>query len=115
MCEAKNASPVETAEYAVAAKINQEPAFKWWVSRTLKKHQAIVAKVKSRYWQTSHKFGVKLPHSVEEAYKLDKKNGNDYWHKAIEKEMSHVHVAFESGSMAQPERKQRKSLSDIRR
>ena len=52
-------------------------------------------KVKSRYWQTSHKFGVELPHSVEEAYKLDKKNGNDYWHKAIEKEMSHIHVAFE--------------------
>ena len=37
MCEVKNASPVETAEYAVAAKINQEPAFKWWVSKTLKK------------------------------------------------------------------------------
>ena len=82
MCEVKNASP-------------QEPAFKWWVSKTLKKHQAIVAKVKSRYWWTSHKFGVELPHSVEEAYKLDEKNGNDYWRKVIEKEMSHVHVAFE--------------------
>ena len=67
MCEVKNASPVKTAEYAVAAKIDQEPAFKWWVSKTLKKHQAIVTKVKSRYWQTSHKFGVELPHSVEEA------------------------------------------------
>ena len=50
MCEVKNASPVETAEYAVTAKINQEPAFKWWASKTLKKQQAIVAKVKSRYW-----------------------------------------------------------------
>ena len=43
----------------------------------------------------SHKFGVKLPHSVEETNKLDKKNGNDYWHKAIKKEMSRIHVAFE--------------------
>ena len=95
MCEVKTASPMETAEYAVAAKIDQEPAFKWWVSKTLKKRKAIVAKVKSRYWQMSHKFGVKLPHSVEEAYKLDEKNGNDYWCKAIEKEMSRVCVAFE--------------------
>ena len=95
MCEVKNASPVETVEYAVAAKINQEPAFKWWVSKTLKKCQAIVAKVKSRYWRTSHKFGVELPHSVEEAYKLDEKNGNDYWRKAMKKEMSCIHVAFE--------------------
>ena len=95
MCEVKNASPGETAEYAVAAKINQEPALKLWVSKTLKKHQAIVAKVKSRYWWTPHKFGVELPHSVEEAYKLDEKNGNDYWCKVIEKEMSCIRVVFE--------------------
>ena len=95
MCEVKNASPVETAEYAVAAKIDQEPVFKWWVSKTLKKCQAIVAKVKSWYWRTSDKFGVKLPHNVEESYKLDEKNGNDYWCKVIEKEMSRIHVAFE--------------------
>ena len=95
MRDIKNASPVETVEYAVAAKTDQEPAFKWWVSKTLKKRWAIVTKVKSRYWRTSHKFGVKLPHSVEEAYKLDEKIGDDYWHKAIEKEMSCIHVAFE--------------------
>ena len=95
MCEIKNVSPVETVEYAVVAKIDQEPAFSWWVSKTLKKCQAIVAKVKSRYWWMLHKFGVELPHSVEEAYKLEEKHGNDYWHKVIEKEMSCVCVAFE--------------------
>ena len=88
MCEVKNANPVETAEYTVASKIDNEPAFKWWVSKTLKIWQAIVAKVKSQYWRTMHKFGVKLPHSSEEAYKIDEQNGNDYWRKAIEKEMS---------------------------
>ena len=79
MCEVKNANPVETVEHAVASKINDEPTFKWWVSKTLKKQQAIVAKVKSQYWRTMHKFRVQLPHSVEEAYKIDKQNGNDYW------------------------------------
>ena len=32
---------------------------------------------------------------MEEDYKLNEKNGNEYWRKAIENEMSHVHVTFE--------------------
>ncbi len=50
----------------------------------------IVAKVKSRYWKTTHKFGIELPHSVEQAYELDRKNGNDLWRRAIEKEMHKI-------------------------
>ena len=95
LCEVKNANPVEVTEYAVASRIDEEPPFMWWVSKTLRKRQPIVAKVKSRYWRTTHKFGVELPHSVEEAYKLDEKNNNNYWCTAIEKEMSRVRVAFE--------------------
>ena len=95
LSEVKNASPIETAEYAVASWINHEPAFKWWVPGTLKKRKQIVAKVKSRYWHTTHKFGVKLPHSVEEAYKLDAENGNDLWRHAIQQEMSRVRIAFD--------------------
>ena len=79
MCEIRNANPVETAEYVVASKIDDDPTFKWWVSKTLKKRQAIVLKVKSRYWRTMHKFEVQLPHSVEEAYQIDEQNGKDYW------------------------------------
>ena len=61
------------------SKIDDEPTFKWWVSTTLKKQQVIVAKARSRYWRSTHKFGVKPPHSVEEAYKIDEQNGNNYW------------------------------------
>ena len=42
----------------------------------------------------THKFGIKLPKTVEEALALDKENGNDLWWKAIQKEMSAVKVAF---------------------
>ena len=95
MCEVKNANPVETAEYVVASKIDDAPPFNWWVSKTLKKQQAIVAKVKSWYWRTMHKFGVQLSHSVEETYKIDEQNGNDSWRITIEKEMSQVRIDFE--------------------
>ena len=32
---------------------------------------------------------------MEEALRLDRENGNHYWHDAIAKEISAVHVAFE--------------------
>ena len=37
----KESYPVQTADYAVAAKIAMEPAFAWWVPYTLKKRNRI--------------------------------------------------------------------------
>ena len=45
----KEAYPVQTAKYAVFAKIAVEPAFAWWVPYTLKKRNQIISKVKSKY------------------------------------------------------------------
>ena len=53
----KAAYPIEVAEYAVANRIAEEPAFKWWVSHTLRKRNRIISKVKSKYWKMTHKFG----------------------------------------------------------
>jgi len=65
------------------------------VKDVLRKRNQIIAKIKSRYWKTSHKFGIRLPHSVEEALRLDEETGTDYWRKAIEKEMRNVMPVFE--------------------
>jgi len=51
--------------------------------------------VKSRYWSTSHKFGIELPKSVEQAIKIDQATGTDFWQRASEKEMKNVLPAFE--------------------
>ena len=93
----KESFPIEVAEYAVANKIANEPAFKWWVDDTLRKQHRIINKIKSaKYWKRTHKFGIRLPHhSVEEALKLDEESGTDFWRKAIEKEMKNVMPAFE--------------------
>ena len=55
----------------------------------------IISKVKSNYWRTSHKFGIRVPKTVKEAYEIDKETGTDFWTKAIEKEMTNVRIAFE--------------------
>ena len=70
----KESYPVQTAEYAVAAKIAMEPAFAWWVPYTMNKRNRIRSKVKSKYWLRTHKFGIWIPKSVEEAKCLDQEN-----------------------------------------
>ena len=87
----KESHPVQVAEYAESNRIQDEPAFKWWVPYVLKKTKSLISKVAARYWRTTHKFGIQLPHSVAEAYKIDKETGTLFWTKAIEKEMGKIH------------------------
>ena len=90
----KEHNPVEIAEYAVAHEIDDEPAFAWWVPYTLRKRDRIISAVNKRYWKRTHKFGIRIPHSVDEAIAIDKENGNTLWQDAIQKEMTNVMVAF---------------------
>ena len=89
----KDSYPVQIAEYAVANRIAEEPAFKWWVHNILRKRNRIVAKMKSRYLRTTHKFGIKVPKTVQEALAIDEETGTNFWRRAIEKEMRKVRVA----------------------
>ena len=91
----KDSYPLETAEYSVMNKISTEPAFAWWVPHVLRKRSRIINKVKSKYWKRTHKYGIRLPHSVEEALRIDEETGTDFWRMAIEKEMKNVMPAFE--------------------
>ncbi len=95
MKDAKNAYPVELAEYAIASNIADEPAFAWWVPFTIKKRNRIISKVKSKYWIRTHKFGIKIPKNAMEAKAFDLENGNTFWWDAICKEMRNVRPAFE--------------------
>jgi hypothetical protein len=90
----KDSYPVELAEYAIMAKIADEPAFAWWVPYTLKKRERIVSKLKSKYWERSHKYGIRIPKSVQEAIRIDTENGDLLWQNAIRKEMDNVMIAF---------------------
>jgi hypothetical protein len=91
----KESNPIEVAEFAVAKGIDDEPAFCWWVPYTLRKRDTVISAVKARVKRVTHKYGIEIPRTVEEAYKLDAKNGNTFWRDAIEKEMSNLKVAFD--------------------
>ena len=87
--------PVQLAEYAILKNLQHLPAFAWWVPTYIKKRNRIISKTKSKYWTRTHKFGFRIPHSVEEALQIDKLNNNNLWWAAICKEMKNVRIAFE--------------------
>ena len=91
----KELYPVQVAEYAIASPISMEPAFAWWGPHVLKKRNWIISKVKSKYWLRTHKFGIRIPKTIEEACWLDRENGDNLWWEAICKEMKNIRPAFE--------------------
>jgi hypothetical protein len=91
----KDTYPVELADYAIANRIQDEPAFAWWVPYVTKKRIAIISKLKSKYWQRTHKYGVRVPRSMNKAKEIDQTNGDSRWMDAVKLEMTNVRVAFE--------------------
>ena len=91
----KESHPCETAEFARARSIADEPAFAWWVPYTLRKRDIILSKVKARIRKTTQKYGIEIPTSVNHAMVIDEQNGNTLWKDALAKEMTEVGVAFE--------------------
>eukprot|EP00957_Ditylum_brightwellii_P058870 4463974-Ditylum_brightwellii.AAC.1 len=63
--DSKAANLVKLAEYAVVNHLADKPVFKWWVPHVIRKRNQIINKVKSKFWRISHKFGIKLPETVD--------------------------------------------------
>jgi hypothetical protein len=95
LVDMKESYPLEVADYVTANNIANEPAFRWWVPFVLKKRERILRKVKTKYWSTSHKYGLELPKSVSHALEIDKRTGTNFWRIAIEKEIRNVFPAFD--------------------
>ena len=91
----KESNPLEVSEYAVINKLVTEPAFQWWISTTLRQRDRIISILHNRYMKKIQKFDIDLPKTIQEAYQLDKNNGNKKWDIAITKEMNNIRIAFD--------------------
>ena len=49
----------------------------------------------SKYWQKTHKYGVRIPKLVKEALQINKEKGEIKWWGAIFQEMGNVRPAFQ--------------------
>ena len=72
MKDLKQSNTLEFSEYAVAYALTEELALKRWVTYELNKRDCIVAKVKSKYWKTINRFGIRIPNIVWEQCGIDK-------------------------------------------
>ena len=91
----KNSYPIQLADYAVLNKVNEEPAFAWWIPQHLQNRTRILKATKRRCKKKNTKFGIVIPRMVAEALQIDKDTNTSYWAHAIEKEMKNNRVAFQ--------------------
>ena len=75
LTDVKEDNAIELAEYEVANKINDEPAFAWSMNYVFKKRDRIIANDKTKYWRITHKYGVRIPKIESEALEMDRKTG----------------------------------------
>jgi hypothetical protein len=95
LCKLKASNTIEVAEYAFLNHIIEKPAFIWWAKKVLRRRNHIISNLKSQYWKTTHKFGIILPHSAQEALDINYWSKSTLWCDAIEKEMKNVRPAFD--------------------
>ena len=96
LTDMKDSFMIETVQYARDHNLLDEPAFAWWARHALKKAaHTVLSKVKSKYWERTHKYGIQIPKSVKEATAIDKENGDTLWMDAIRKEMIAIRGAME--------------------
>jgi Reverse transcriptase (RNA-dependent DNA polymerase) len=103
--ELKEMNAVEVANYAIANRIDEEPAFDWWVKDVIKKKQCLIRASKSKHYMTGFKFGIRLPRTMEDAVQFDAEDKTTFWRDAIDKELNNVRVAFDikdEGEQAPP-------------
>ncbi len=94
LVDVKESYPTEVAEYTITHNIHEEPAFAWWVHKTIKMRDRVIVAIKQRRNKMNKKFGIKIPRTWEEAVRFDKENGDTQWQDAIRTEMSKVRIAF---------------------
>jgi hypothetical protein len=109
----KASNPIKVAEYAIANRLIEEPAFKWWAPHILCHRNQIISKVKSQYWKTTDKFGICLPKMVEEALEINKAMNTDLWRKAVNKEMAKVKIAWKAHNGYTPQQAQEGKVPDL--
>ena len=84
--DVKEASRIELAQYEVTNKIDDEPAFAWWVHDVFKKQDIVISKANTKYWKNTHKYRVRIPKTSAESLELDRHTGQTLWVKSLKKE-----------------------------
>jgi hypothetical protein len=67
----KESYPVKLANYAVSRGLQDKPAFAWWTPYVLKKLKCTLQEVKSKYWSSTHQYGIRISKSIQKAIEIN--------------------------------------------
>ena len=94
MATIKKDDPVTLAQYAYDRGLTNQQVWRW-AKRYCKSEEKLRRSVRQARIQAKrsgraikYKFGVRIPRTIQEAYVLDKENGNNLWREAIQKEVN---------------------------
>ena len=102
------------AEYAVSNRIDDDTALAWWVHYVFRKRDRIIAKSKTKYWRTTHKYGVSLPKTASETLELDRQTGNPLWENYLKQYTGKAEISNEEVECCTPEEVQRGEVGELR-
>ena len=66
----KESNPIEVDNFVKSRGIDDDPAFAWWVPHNLRKRDMIISNINARVSRKTHKFGIGVPPSINQAKKL---------------------------------------------
>jgi len=93
--DVKESHLLQVTQYSINNGLAEEPAFAWWVPRTVKERDRIIKAMKKQYFRIHQKYRIEIPKTVQEAQALDTKTGTTFWMDAIRKEMKNCSKAVE--------------------
>lgn len=85
---------MQLAQYAIENNLQEEEAFCWWIKPTLKHKKSFIRATQARYAKHTHKFGIQVPATIQEALKIDQEMKTTFWYDAIQKEMANIRTVF---------------------
>ena len=74
---------IELMEFARLKNIEDVPAFIWWTPYVKRKVNVIIQRTRLKYWEHTHKYGIGIPKSIEEAKDIGEENDNILWMDAV--------------------------------
>ena len=88
----KKDDPMTVAKYALENKLTEKPIWRWtrkYVKnpKRMERYTKILLSTRRKSRLIRFKFGLRVPRTVQEAYALDKIEGNNDWATAIDKEV----------------------------
>jgi hypothetical protein len=92
--ELKETNTIETAQYAVDNRIDEEPAFDWWTRDVLKRKKRLIKMSQSHHQRSGFKFVIWIPRNTKEALEIDHEVGTKDWFISIMKEMENLRMDF---------------------